>query len=50
MYIWETIMKYPVSSIWQSPPDNLEKRIELCIEEAITLRETWEPVTVFAAP
>jgi len=40
-------MKYPVSSIWQSSPNDLKKRIRLCIENALGLRKNNEPVKLF---
>jgi len=40
-------MKYPVSSIWLYPLNNLKKKIRLCIENALGARKNDKQVKIF---
>jgi hypothetical protein len=40
-------MKYLISTLWLSPPDDLKSRIERCIDEAAELNRSKKPVYIF---
>jgi len=40
-------MKYLISTLWLSPPDDLKSRIERCIDEAAGLNRSKKPVYIF---
>ncbi len=43
----ETRLKYPISSIWQNTYDDLERKIQSCIDHGIARRNNKGPVNVF---